>query len=172
MFHHKLSRQDFYEVLRQKLIPPLGYIVQGINELTRGGFYVTSETDSTEFVGRVEMSEEEFEIKLQEMGFERNPLAALKRLKSDPLEKEEGSFRKVDFEDYPRKQLHVICYDGKHINNAESGYTYVYAHWEFRWDTDPIRHYQGAGTMHDAIGVKRMKALLDEANIRYTDDRP
>lgn len=161
-------RHDFWERVRRTVIPRLGVVTQLLEDFFGDNFYVMAETHNNQFVGRVEMGEEAFEKRLHEWGFERNPLAALKSIGD---EVEEGSWRKVGYDSHPRKQLHVILYDGSEINDAQTGYTYVYAHWEYRWDTDPIKHYRSV-EMNPGEGVRRMKNLLDEKGVVYDPIRP
>jgi hypothetical protein len=160
---------DYWESIRLWLIPKLGTVTQWLEDVTGRDLYVTAETHNRQFVGRVPIGEEEFEKVLHDMGFERNPLAALKNLPSGEVE--EGSWRKVGYDKHPRKQLHVIIYDGSKIQNAETGHTYVYAHWEYRWDTNPMKHYRSVDMDPDE-GVKRMKDLLDQNGIVYEPIRP
>jgi hypothetical protein len=163
-------RKDYWERIRKYVIPKLGEITQFIEDITGAYYYVKGETHNNQFVGRVPLGEESFEKELSEMGFERNPLASWKRLASTG-EQEEGSFRKIGFDKHPDKQLHVVLYDGKKINNAEVDVTYVYAHLEYRWDTDPIKHYRSV-EMSGPDGVRMMKKLLDENGIMYEPIRP
>jgi len=163
-------KHDYWEGWRAWIIPKLGGIANWLEQATGDRYYVESETHNNQFVGRVPMPEEEFEEKLHEMSFHRNPLSTWKHL--DSGEHEEGSWRKIDDEDSPRMQLHVILYDGKKQQDAgESGYTYVYAHWEIRWDVDPWGHYRGKSYNPDE-GVKRMKKLLNENGIDHEAIRP
>jgi len=163
-------KQDWWERVRATVIPKIGLVTQLIEDVTGSYYYVRTETHNNQFVGRVPMNEEKFEKELHEMGFDRNPLSSLKTLGSTG-ESEEGSWRKVGFEDAPAFQLHVILYDGEPINNAEVDVTYVYAHWELRWDTNPIKHYRGVDA-NGPEGVRRMKRLLDENGIGYEPIRP
>jgi hypothetical protein len=162
-------KHDYWEGWRAWLIPKLGGIANWLSHVTGDHYYVEAEAHNSQFVGRVPMGEEEFEKELHDMGFERNPLAAWKHL--DSGEEEEGSWRRIGYEDSPKMQLHVILYDGSKIQNAETGYTYVYAHWELRWDVDPWGHYRGKNYDADE-GVKRMKKLLDENGVNYEPIRP
>jgi len=168
MLGHK---SDFWERVRAYFLPKLGVVVQYVEDVTGGKYYVRSETHNKEFVGRVSYSEEEFEAFLDSTGFQRNPLSSWKRLESNPEEFEEASFRKVGFEKYPDMQIHVILYDGSNIQNADSDYTYVYAHWEYRWDKHPIKHYYGE-KKSSAKGVKKMKDILDQRGVAYEPIRP
>jgi len=163
-------KQDWWERLRAWLVPKLGVFTQLLEDITGDYYYVESKTHNNQFVGRIDMPEEDFEAELHEMGFERNPLAAWKHLGSG--EHEEGSWRKVGYEGEDQKmQLHVILYDGDKMQNADSGVTYVYAHWELRWDSDPMGHYRGK-IYEPGTGVKMMKDLLDQNGISYTLERP
>lgn len=163
-------RQDWIETVRRTVIPRLGLMTQFIEDVTGERYYVNSTTHTNQFVGRVGMCEEVFEKRLTEMGFVRNPLASWKRLGTTG-EREEGSFRKIDFDESPDMQLHVILYDGEPINNAAVNVTYVYAHWEYRWDVHPIRHLRKK-ELSGPDGVRKMKKLLDENGINYEPIRP
>lgn len=163
-------RLDFIETIRRVIIPRLGLITQFIEDVTGVPLYAESETHNTEFVGRVEMGEEAFEKYLDGCGFERNPLSSWKHLKSTE-EHEEASFRKVGFEDFPDYQVHVILYDGSLINNADTGYTYIYAHWEYRWDKHPIKHLKREN-YNGPEGVRRMKSNLDQNGLPHEPIRP
>lgn len=164
-------KQDWIERVRRAIIPKLGYITQLVEDVTGADLYVQSETHQNQFVGRVPLDEESFEKELDTMGFERNPLASLKHLRSDQTNAEEGSWRKVGFDDEPAMQLHIVLYDSNHIDNQYEDYTYVYAHWEYRWDTDPLKHYRG-DNFNAGEGVRRMKKYLDEEGISYELVRP
>lgn len=168
MLGHK---SDFWERIRAYLLPKAGILVQYLKDVTGEKYYVRSETHNNEFVGRVSYSEETFEKFLDSAGFQRNPLSSWKRLESNPSEYEEASFRKVGFDEYPDMQIHVVLYDGSNIQNDTSGYTYVYAHWEYRWDRHPIKHYYGE-EKSGPEGVKRMKDILDQRGVTYEPIRP
>lgn len=164
-------KQDFWEKLRKWMIPKLGLVVQFMEDVTGKDYYVESGTHNNQFVGRVRMDEESFERVLHDIGFERNPLAALKHLESDQDNYEEGSFRKIGFDDAPDMQLHVILYDGANMNEGESDCIYVYAHWEYRWDVAPVKHYRGK-QVNGPKGARMMKDLLDQHGINYQLIRP
>ncbi len=163
-------KQDWWERLRLWGIPILGRIAQNLSEHSDLSFYTTHNVHNRQFVGRVDMSEEAFEEKLDQMGCTRNPLASLKSLESTG-EKEEGSWRKVYPDKHPNMQLHILLFDGSPINNAPTGCVYVYAHWELRWDTHPLAHYRG-DKLSGAKGVQKMKNMLDAEGIVYTLERP
>lgn len=166
------ATNDFFERLRSVIIPPLGAFVQSLNESYGFDLYVNGATRKRQFVGHVDMPEEEFETVLTDMGFQRNPLASLKHLAHKTNEHEEGSFRLVheDFDQiHPDYQLHVVLYDGSVLPDAETGVTYVYAHYEYRWDKYPIKHYRGVGMRVDA-GVRMMRKLLTEEHIEYSPE--
>lgn len=161
---------DWIESVRQYIIPKLGLVTQLIEDVTGNFYYVENETHNTQFVGRVPLSEDEFEEELHEMGFVRNPLSSLKTNASTG-EIEEGSWRKAGFSDNPEYQLHVVIYDGNPIDNADVDVTYVYAHWELAWDKHPVKHYRGV-KKSGPEGVRRMKKHLDENGLNYEPIRP
>lgn len=165
-----MSSLDVIEKIRRTIIPKFGLVTQLLEDATGDNYYVQSETHIDQFVGRVPLPEEQFEILLVEMGFRRNPLASLKTLSSTG-ETEEGSWRKVGYSNYPTMQLHVVLYDGNPLPNADTDCTYVYAHWEKRWDTNPIEHYRGVA-LNGQEGVSRMKQLLNENGINFEPVRP
>lgn len=147
---------DFWETVRHKLAPPIGRLVTGISR---------AETTDDQFVGYVEMGEEEFEEELHEMGFERNPLAYWKYIPG--VGEEQGSWRKND----GKWQLHVILYDG-HPNEPHEDHgprTYVYAHWEYRWDVHPIKHIRGID-QDRTKGINEMRRELQMASIPFYND--
>lgn len=160
------ATQDRWERVRRKVIPAIGKAIRYLDRGHGVGLYVTSTTDKPEFVGVVPKSEEAFEKDLEEMGFERNPLASLKSLVTTK-EIEEGSFRWYDSDgDF---QLHVVIYDGSKMPDAETGETHVYAHWEYRWDVRPIKHYRGIN-LSDEKGAEMMKKRLDVHGVPYSEE--
>lgn len=164
-------KHDYWEGIRGWLIPKLGGIAHFLSDVLNDRYYVESATQAGEFVGRVDMGEEEFEKVLHDMGFQRNPLAAWKHLAKDTDQHEEGSFRWIPPEDSDldqKMQLHVILYDGSARNDAETGYTYVYAHWEYRWDVGPWKHYRGYRHSHEQ-GVEIMTRRLNEQGVEFED---
>ena len=147
--------KDWWEKIRLWLLPKLSPILESAEY----------NTDNNQFVGIVNIPEEEFEKELDSMGFMRNPLAALKTL-SSTNEKEEGSWRKVYPDSDPDMQLHVVLFDGSPKHNANTGKTHIYAHYEPRWDRRPFDHYN-ATDYQPEVGVRKMRSLLDKNNISY-----
>lgn len=162
---------DYWETIRQTIIPPLGYITQLLEDITGADLYVESETGMEQYVGCVPMCEEQFERELTRMGFKRNPLASLKHKANNPKESEEGSFRKIAVSGIEEMQLHVVLYDGKIKTDAPVRKTYVYAHQEYRWDTNPIKHYRGKCYNAEA-GVANMRQLLHQYGVAYDPSQP
>lgn len=159
------------ESVRRAAFPVLGAVARYTNENYGTDLYVESSTRQVEFVGRIDVSRAEFErFLIDDLGFEVNPVASRKyREEDDEREYEEGSFRLLPdpSDDYdPRKQLHVRIYDGDTTPDAETGYVFVYAHWEYRWDTDPKKHYRGIEWDADR-GVRMTRRLLDAHGVDY-----
>lgn len=162
---------ELTERIRRTIIPHLGKGVQYLNQNHGTDLYVENPANSAEFVGRVEMTEHEFEeFLVEDLGFEPNPLAARKyRDTPNGKEYEEGSFRWLpDPNDNlnDRFQLHIRVYDGDMAPNADTGYVLVYAHWEYRWDTDPIKHYRGV-EWDGEKGIAMVRERLDSHGIKY-----
>jgi hypothetical protein len=129
-------------------------------------YYKVSEQRRNQFVGRIEMNEEEFEKLLHKADYERNPMAWLKR-RAKTGELHEGSWRKTDGD----MQTHLILYDGEQAPNAQTGELFIYAHYEYRWDTHPIKHFNGVDA--DAqTGVRRVRKMLQEKGINYEYIQP
>lgn len=164
-------KADWWEWIRSTFIPPLGVIAQFLEDVTGDRYYVKSEANRNELVGRVSVPREDFEQMLHEWGFERNPLASYKRIASDKDEWESGSWRKVGYDDHPDMQLHVVYYDGSKIEGAADNHTFIYAHWEIRWDKHPWKHYRGH-KFDPHEGVRRMKDILDQNGVPYEEVRP
>lgn len=163
-------KNDFFERLRLAVMPRIARIFNVYNEVCNADLYATHPTWNNQFVGRVDMGEEELEKELAKLNFERNPLAALKHIKGTD-ETEEGSFRWLgtNHDDYRDDfQLHVIIYDGSPENDAQTGETYVFAHWEYRWDVRPVKHYNGAEYAPEQ-GVKMVRDMFDAHGINYDD---
>lgn len=166
------SQNSLLEKIRRVFIPKLGALVALYNEYTNSSYYVEGNTLDNQFVGRVPVSEQEFEKILETMDFTRNPLASLKSLSTGEIE--EGSFRWTPTRDSELDsdyQLHCVIYDGSLIPDADTGETYVYAHWEYRWDTYPIKHYRG-DNFNAERGVELMQTMLHENYVEYDYQLP
>jgi hypothetical protein len=163
-------KKDYWEHVRSKLLRKTGLVAQYLEDTFGGVYYTTSTIHKNQFVGRVDMNIEAFEEALHEMNFKRNPLASYKRLWESDDVWEDGSWRKL-YDEHPDWQLHTVIYDSNSIDNVERDATYVYAHWEKRWDTHPVQHYRGVG-MNGPAGVRRMKRLFDEHGIESKPIRP
>jgi hypothetical protein len=164
---------DTLEHIRRTYIPLLGMLVSAYNESRGTKYYVESAVYDSQYVGCVDMSEERFEEELAQLGFERNPLASLKT-RAGTSEVEEGSFRWVP--NSPTKlntdyQLHCVIYDGSLIPDANTGETYVYTHWEKRWDREPMAHYNSED-FQPKLGRNMMRSKLEVNGIEYDDTRP
>ena len=166
------SQNSLFEKIRRWFIPTFGALVSLYNERAGSALYTTGVTSDNQFVGRVPVSEQEFETILDTMDFTRNPLASLKSLSTGEIE--EGSFRWCPPEGSTLNrnyQLHCVIYDGSLIPDAETGETYVYAHWEYRWDVYPIKHYRG-DNFDAERGVELMKTMLHENYVEYDYQLP
>jgi hypothetical protein len=133
---------DTIELLRRTYIPLIGRVVSLYNEYNGTSYYVESTTNGEQFVGRADLSEE---------AFEEIP--------------EEPTNLNTDY------QLHCVIYDGSAVPDADTGETYVYAHWELRWDKRPIDHYNGVG-IDFTTGKNMMQEMLDEAGVEYDNSPP
>lgn len=146
-------REDFVNAVRRSLLPQLHYLIAGSFD-----GYAVSHTTADEYALTTHCSEERLEEILSDLGFSRNPIAALK-VRSDG-NTSEGSWvwRPSPLADY---QLHVVVHE---LEDAEK--VDVYAHWECSWIRHPYRHYVARG--YDAEkGVELTRRWLDS----YEDER-
>lgn len=140
---------DWWERIRKAIAKP----ISAYTTRKREG------TDASRFCGYVNMDIEEFEERLHDMGFERNPLSYWKE---SLIGSEKGSWRKCRG-DY---QIHTLVYNAEEHPDR----TYVYAHWEYRWDKRPIAHLRGEA-LDITKGVNQMRRELHLASIPFYNDR-
>lgn len=159
-------RQDYWEPIRTRLLPAVGAVFSVIEDISGDKYYHVSEQRRNQFVGRIEMGEEQFEQVLHRNGYERNPLAWLKKRRSTG-EIEEGSWRKRDGE----KQTHLVLYDGDSVPHGDSGCLYLYAHYEYAWDAHPIKHLRSVNLSTEE-GVNRVRRMLQDEGINYEFVQP
>lgn len=169
---------DYIETLRYHLVYPIGKFLAAHND----HLYVERPTPDRQFVGIVDKGEEAFENDLTSIGASRNPVAAIKHLRSDNSVQETGSWYFVDddnkvFYDLPEAaqswdsdkrndfQLHIILFE----IDGDSGTTAVFAHHELWWGTHPWAHYR-AKYYNEEYGVRKMRELLrNEYGESYSD---
>ncbi|UBF23183.1 hypothetical protein M1M34_gp032 [Haloarcula tailed virus 2] len=150
------ANADFWETIRSTLIPLVGRQVAKLDSHTKDHYYVEHRTGRGQYICQINKSEEKFEEDLEDMGFERNPIAAFKTLAGTD-HKEEGSWYKVDDSDdvldlelpekakefdregQPDFQLHLILYE----IDDDSKTTTVCGHHELWWGARPLGHYRG-----------------------------
>lgn len=135
-------RHDFWEKLRQWLVPRLSSIIPG-------GHCCERQTSMNQLVDTVALSEEELEVVLHSLEFVRNPLSHWKRVGDHgetgswawrgAVEVDEDGEHSFDRDPLADGQIHIILFE----LDGDSGTTAVYAHWEYSWLTHPIRHYRG-----------------------------
>ncbi|WP_255170254.1 hypothetical protein [Natrononativus amylolyticus] len=142
-------REDAVNAVRRSFYPQIHYLLRG----TFGG-YAVSHTTADEYVLTAHCSEEQIESVLEELGFSRNPIAALKvRMDGNTAE---GSWvwRPSPLASY---QVHVVL----HALADREDCVDVYAHWECSWIRHPLRHYATRG--YDAEkGVELTRRWLTE----------
>lgn len=166
-------RADFWESLRRATLPTLGRVLAEVNDALGTEYYATLSTDHDEYAGVVELSKEEVESLLHDMGACRNPAAAWKRLKNTQKYEQgswafRGSWGNKDwhhdpFGDY---QLHVILFE---LDN-DPATTALFAHYEYSWVTHPIKHYRGAAVAGD--GSYMLRRLLSKNDVYVYANKP
>ncbi|ADJ15243.1 hypothetical protein [Halalkalicoccus jeotgali] len=113
-----------------------------------GGYAMTDNTEE-EYVGTVQMSQPELETLLANAGFRRNVVSSLKVRIDGNISDGSWAWRESPLADW---QLHVILHDvGESVE--------VYAHWEYSWITNPIKHYAATGCSPER-GVEMTRTFL------------
>ena len=123
---------DWFEPIRREVWTELHPILQ------RFGGYAVGHTGVRQCVGVVELTEEEFEEVLKDIGFKRNWIAALKTRETEHNGKQvsEGSWAyRESF--FAKWQIHVTLYEYE-------GDIIVYAHKEYNWRRRPKLHLEAA----------------------------
>lgn len=171
------DNEDYYEDIRRYIVPKIGKLFNYLNKRHGTSLQAESENQRDEFSCSVEMSESEFESWLSDNGFEPNPVAFLKSLRlkdSGKREIEDGSWRWIpdaDSEYDDRFQLHIRVYDGARRDNVDSDNVFIFAHWEYRWDVAPIRHYLGR-ELDTEKGSDMIRSMLEGQDIGYDIEYP
>lgn len=137
-------RLDYLTRVRRRGWPFLHRLVR------RFGGFAQCVMDPAEYVGRIERGLDRFQDDLRAMGFTREPISALK-LDRDGRKSAGSWVYRASIA--AEKQLHVTIFTGR------SGAIDVYAHWEYSWITNPVKHYRGVG-WDTAAGVTTMVELL------------
>ncbi|MFC6767339.1 hypothetical protein [Natrinema soli] len=127
-----LDSEDAINAFRRTIYPQIHFLLRG----TFGG-YAVSHTTADEYVLTAHCSEEAIEDVLEQVGFSRNPIAALKVRTDGNTSEGSWVWRPSLVAD---EQLHIVLHD---LEN-ESGVD-VYAHWECSWIRHPYRHYLARG---------------------------
>ncbi|QLG48977.1 hypothetical protein [Natrinema halophilum] len=125
-------REDVVNAFRRSVLPQLHFLLRG----TFGG-YAVSHTTADEYALTAHCSEEIIEDILEEMGFARNPIAALKVRMDGNTSEGSWVWRPSRFAD---EQLHIVLHDLENQSGVD-----VYAHWECSWVRHPYRHYVARG---------------------------
>lgn len=152
---------DWIEKIRRVLYPRLHPI------LAEYGGYGVSTVGPDQFVGRIEVDEDELEDRLFEIGFVRNPIAALKSDAGDATS--EGSWVLLAADDPENeieedRQLHIT------LMPSDTGVGLdVYAHNEYDWRVKPRAHLNGKH-FNPSRGVEQAEQRLKEyANVDFAN---
>lgn len=155
---------DWWEYLRRRMWPLLHSPLE-----TLGGFSVSSVGES-QYVGRVPFNDEDaLEVVLRNIGFTRNPWAALKRRKNRK-DVSEGSWvdRWNDKWWLPswlsKYQLHVTIFE----REDNDGYD-IYAHWERNYIPSPFKHLNGVD-FDGPKGKRMMEQRLRKNHVSIETD--
>lgn len=151
-----MSRCNRINDLRRKLWPKIHDAKQDLHSGLFGKYTLRPE----ERVGTVHKTPCEFQSDLRDMGFSREPVAALKY--HEDGRKSAGSWAWRESR-RANKQLHVTIFD-----NGD-GTTEINAHWEYSWITHPVAHYRGVD-YDRAAGVQMMEERLFDHGVPFVMD--
>lgn len=151
---------DWQEGLRRYWYPKL----HGIATLLGG--YSTANVGRKQYVGYVEIDEEVLEIILVDLGFERNPIAALK-IDPDGNTSDGSWVLRSHDDEYDvlerDRQLHVTLFQcNEHVK--------LYAHNEYDWQDQPVAHLN-AEDFKPTKGRNDVRRILDKntfLDVTYT----
>lgn len=149
---YKGPAADFWNYGRRLLLPLLNRLAR-----RRGLGYASYALGEDEFVGTVDASIDEVELALEDAGFERMPLSALKETPDGRVERGSWAYRESPLAE---RQLHVMLFE------AADGVD-LYAHDEFNafHPAHALKHYRGVDLDPDA-GERQLREMLDEADLR------
>ena len=185
---------DYWPMLRNLVLPVLDKLG------ATSGLYAQGEVIQEEFVGVVHMPEDEFEQHLEDAGFYRNPLSAVKRSpngwKSDgswarrygrlrwlsdalrsidvpiagALGRMLGRFLQASGDILARRQTDVTMFTQ---DRGDTPFIWVFAHDEPN-SLNPLtawRHYL-AKSWNAERGVDEVRDVLDEQGVQYSTSKP
>lgn len=147
---------DYWEPIRQRVWPVLH------RPLSAVGGYALAYATSSQYTATVPLDEEALERELEEMGFYRNPVAALKRAGDRRLSEGSWVYRQADeplaFGWMPPGflatwQLHVTVFE------SPSGGLDLYAHHELNPWRHPLKHLRGVH-LSPREGVDLLQGML------------
>lgn len=149
---------DWWEALRARTLPWLH------RWLALVGAYAEGEVAPSSYALTAGLAPEALEVRLHELGFVRNPLAAFERR---PGGHEVGSWARRESL-LADRQLHVLLFRGPTPDETD-----VYAHEEASWITQPVAHYRQEA-IDVVAGVRAVRALFAEAGlpVRTRADAP
>lgn len=146
------SDDDWMERFRRVWYPRLHGLLSTV------GLYSVGTVSNAQYAGTVELGEEDLEVVLVDLGFERNPIACYKY---NGDRSSEGSWVLRSHDDTygllegPDYQLHTTLFP------REDGRLDVYAHVELDWQDRPIAHLKEVDFQEEA-GATAMHQLLTE----------
>ncbi len=139
-------REDAINAVRRSFLPQVHYLFAGSFD-----GYAISHTTADEYALTAHCAEETLESILEELGFSRNPIAALKVRADGNTSEGSWVWRGSPLADM---QLHVVL----HALEGGEGVD-VYAHWECSWIRHPYNHYAARGYDADT-GVELVRRLF------------
>ncbi len=125
-------REDAVNAVRRSFLPQIHYLLAGSFD-----GYAVSHTTAEEYALTTNCSEATIESILEELGFSRNPIAALKVRADGNTSEGSWVWRPSALSSY---QLHIVLHE---LEDAEG--VDVYAHWECSWIRHPYKHYVARG---------------------------
>lgn len=159
--------------IRETVLPPIGRFLAQYAD--HGSLYVTSETDTAEYVGIIDRDAASTVEWLRKSGFNENALAAYKTIEDTDVSEQaslawrgprselvDGTGEVPGSDPLADRQLHIILFelDGRARTTA------VFAHWEYSWTRHPIKHYRGIG-IQDRAGARYCRDFLYDTDLDF-----
>lgn len=163
------TSHDWIETARAAALPMIH------NVLAPLGLFGIATVDERQYVATFDLDEETLEtLFIEDLNFERNPLAAYKSHAEDSREStmslrlthaaSESRFDRLYVE--PRRQLHLTFLPAQRGSGGEID---IYAHNEYSWLTDPLKHLRSKEVRHNDA-VKKTLALLRHETFCVEDE--
>ncbi|WP_372611579.1 hypothetical protein [Halomonas sp.] len=150
---------DWVEEFRRDWYPRFHDPLTTIGEVLGIGLYSQGKVGYDQYVAELDEEEDTIELELDDVGFRRNPISALKSLPDGRLSEGSWVLLHRDAPDLVEHgmQLHVTLFQRDRGGTGRA----LYAHYEDDWRVDPLAHLR-AKHLSTRAGVELTRKYLDE----------